>query len=1604
MSAYEELTDNARDIAIIGMAGRFPKANDLDTFWRNLREGKEAISFFSDDELLAAGVAPDVIAHPNYVKAGSILDDVEYFDAGFFGYNPREAEIIDPQQRLFLEHTWQALEHAGYAPGVYKGLIGIYAGVAWNTYLLSNLVSHPRLFETTGAFQVFITNDKDFMPTRVSYKFNLKGPSMIIQTSCSTSLVATHMACLSLLNYECDMALAGGVTVKTPQQAGYFHQEGGMASPDGHCRAFDAQAQGTIFGSGIGIVVLKRLADALDDGDTIHAVIKGSAINNDGSVKVSYTAPSVEGQAEVIAAAQAVANVTPDTISYIEAHGTGTALGDPIEVTALTRVFRAATERTQFCAIGSVKSNLGHLDAAAGVAGLLKTALALKHREIPPSLHFERPNPKIDFATSPFYVNTKLASWETRGGPRRAGVSSFGVGGTNAHVILEEAPPHAPSDPARLWQLLTLSAKTAGALDQATANLAAYLQQHPTANLADVAYTLQVGRQPFPYRRVIVCEQNDDAREALASSAPQHVFSGAPTTEQRPIAFMFSGQGAQYVGMGRALYEHEPGFRAVVDQCCLLLKPHLGLDLRDLLYPENREPRTENREPRTENQELRTENQELRTENREPRTENQELRTENQRTTDDGQRTTDDTRLEQTQYAQPALFVIEYALAQLWMGWGIQPQALIGHSLGEYVAACLAGVFTLEDALALVAARGRLMQSLPAGAMLSVDLPAETMAAQLKPGLSIAAINAPGQCVVSSDIQAITELERELSARGIAGRRLRTSHAFHSAMMDPILDSFTRHVEAARPQPPQIPFISNVSGAWITEAEVTDPHYWARHLRQPVRFADGVGALLTDPTRVLLEVGPGSTLSVLARQHPRLADPQLVLASMRHPQATRDDREVVLQTLGQLWLAGAPVDWAALHAGARRQRIPLPTYPFERQRYWIEPGQIDSAAPQQQTDEKRSNPAEWFYLPAWKPTLLPKAAVADADAQPRRRLIFADASGIGGEIAWRLADAQHAVTVVHADAPFRQISGGYALDPQQPDDYHSLIRELQANDQLPDQIIHCWSVSPQSDTPLDTATFDAAQQTGFFSLIFLAQALAELERDTDTQIVVVSSGAQRVAAEAIQPEKAGILSACSVIQQEHPQLLCRSVDITPPEPGAPATQRVIDQLVAEITTRTTDRIVAYRGGQRLTQRFEPVRLEAAPTGALRERGVYLVTGGLEGIGLIIATHLARIVHARLIITADVSFPAPEVWEHWLADHGEDDAHSRTIRRAQSLIAAGTEVQTLPIDLTDVDQLRVDLAEASAVWGGLHGVVHAAGVQGEQSFRAVQETGYDEAAWHFGPKVYATLALAQVLQEYRPDFCLLASSLASVLGGRGYAAYAASNQFLDAFARYRSAYDPFPWISVGWDAWQDEQADRLPTALHSGVAQFALSSAEAGDVFQRVVAARPAEQIIISTGDLAARIEQWTRQTSGARGPALRRNGVGATLHPRPKLQTPYVAPSTDLERSLASVWQKILGFETIGTLDNFFDLGGDSLIAMRLVKQLKDDLAIELPVVKLYQGLTIDALAQILRDDSGAAQQRAEQLQERKGKMNQRKQYQMMRRSGKGSRREETRG
>jgi acyl transferase domain-containing protein/thioesterase domain-containing protein len=1324
-------------IAIVGMAGRFPGARNVQEFWQNLRDGVESIRSLSDAELLAAGVTPEELASPDYVKRAAVLDEVAMFDASFFGLSPRDASIMDPQHRHFLECAWEALEDAGHPPHGFHGSVGIYAGSGMNTYLIHNLLANRRLLETAGLFQLKQTgNDKDVLATRVSYQFDLRGPSINVQTACSTSLVAVHLASESLRNYECDMALAGGVTIEVPHGRGYIYRDGEILSRDGHCRSFDAASSGTVFGNGLGIVVLRRLEDALEDGDNIRAVILGSAINNDGARKVGYLAPSVEGQAEVIAEAIDFAGINAADISYVETHGTATVVGDPIEVRGLAQAFHKTTGRSGYCGIGSVKTNIGHLDAAAGVAGLIKTALALEHAQLPASLHFENLNPHIELKGSPFYVNDKLLDWPANGLPRRAGVTSLGIGGTNAHVVLEEGLRPVADRKTGPYQLLVVSAKTESAAERAFANLATHLQSHPEVQLADAAYTCQVGRQHFAFRRALVVEDSRAAVESLVRADRKKFASGVVAKTSPPVAFLFSGQGSQHVNMGRELYAHEPVFRETLDLCAQHLVEPLGLDLCQALYPAEEEKESAA------------------------------------------------AKLDQTWLTQPALFAIEYALAKWWMSLGVAPAAMIGHSIGEYVAACLAGVFSLEDALATVAFRGRLMYDLPTGSMLAVPLPAAEL--PLSGGLSLAAINNPGHSVVSGPTAEIAALEESLQKQSVFCRRLHTSHAFHSPMMDPILDAFEQRLQGMSLHSPRIPYLSNVSGTWIRPEEATDPGYWARHLRHTVRFSDCLAELFRNPNQILIEVGPGTALTSLARQQGGVSSK--VFQSLPHPREAATDLRCALQTLGEIWAAGVEIDWTKLHASDSVQRVSLPTYPFEHRRFWIDADNVQLAA----ISSAASTPLPvdgkdpLYYRRIWTSAPVASAPLVETGCW----MVFNDSLGVGDHIAAKLKASKQEVILVAAGASYKQSSKGrYAVRPGVREDYDALIADVVKAGHTPRKILHLWSVvKGGTETPLE-----GALDRSFYSPLYLAQALA-FQDIADVDIALVSNRMQQVSEEPVRdPARAVLLGPARVIPIELPGITCRSIDV---DTEGERTQECAALLIAEMSSVHENVTVAFRGGGRFVETLEPLSLDAAPERRRLERGgVYLITGGLGGIGLVVAERLAREFKARLVLVTRSAMPPEAEWEAFLKDAQQTEAEKRKIQKLIEIRSLGGELLVVEGDVTNLDQMRDIVSLARRRFGKIDGVFHAAGVldDGPLMLKTAQGT-----ARVLDPKVRGTLVLDKALGAAPLSCFVLFSSISSIFPAAGQVDYAAANAFLDAFALSRKD----PVTVVNWGAWRD----------------------------------------------------------------------------------------------------------------------------------------------------------------------------------------------------------
>ena len=1333
------------DIAIVGMAAHLPGAPDVATYWANLAAGVESIRHLTEAELLAAGETVARLRKPNYVPAAAMLENFAHFDADFFGFSPKEAAIMDPQHRQFLEVAWEALEHAAHPPENFKGAIGVYAGCGMGSYFYFNLCSNPDLVADTGLFLLRHTgNDKDFLSTRVSHIFDLRGPSVNVQTACSTSLVAVHYAAQALLNGECDMALAGGVTIELPQSQGYLFTEGEILSPDGHCHAFDHRAQGTVFGSGAACVVLRRLKDAIADGDHIWAVIKGSAINNDGAAKAGYLAPSVGGQAACIAEAQAVAGITADSVTYVECHGTGTFLGDPIEVAALTQAFRETTDAVGSCRIGSVKTNIGHLDTAAGVASLIKTSLALHHRQMPPTLGYEAPNPAIDFETSPFRVNDRLTAWE--GSLLRAGVNSLGVGGTNAHVVLEQAPVRAASEESLFpFQPLVMSARSRTALDAASGRLADHLRS--TADpLADIAWTLKEGRRAFDKRRVIVASDATEAAEILASGDPRRVFTHDWLGDNPDVVFMFPGGGAQYAGMARDLYETEPVFADWMDQGLAILQPKLDYDIRALWLPAK------------------------------------------------GQKDAANAALKRPSVQLPLIMITEYALAQLFISWGVTPALLVGHSMGENTAACLAGVMSFADCIGLVHLRGTLFDTVPAGGMLSVPLAEADLRPYITGNLDLASVNAPGLCVVSGPDAALDALAKTLGKAEVETQRIAIDIAAHSRMLEPILADFERYLRSISLNAPAILIISNTTGIALTDQQATDPAYWVAHLRGTVMFETCMTTLKSAPARVYLEMGPGRALSSLAQANGVAAGQ--VIAALRHPEQKMTDDAWHVLTVARLWACGVPVDWEPIWAGARRNRVVLPTYPFQRKEYYIAPGKVtgsEAALPMRQDDM-----ATWGWRNHWQVRAADcDVDVADmADAPRETWLLFLDDAGLGAAVAGRLRGAGHTVTTVRTGDAFLRLKDGYALAPERGrEGYDDLIRDLMARGLAPARIGHFWGVTAGTDHRPGSSFLHRNIEQGFYALMFLAQAMAAENLPTPLHITAFTNGAAQVRSEGLaHPEKAMIAGPARVIPKELPGVTVATLDLDLPRGRRVDITGLVDPVLEELLATPANTVAALRGARRYAQGLRAVAL---PDGDidLPQGAVVLITGGFGGIGLTIAEDLIRRNGARIILIARRTLPDRATWARHLASHGADDPLSRRILALQRLEALGGQVLVQTADVCNAEEMRAAVAAGEATFGPVRAVLHAAGVVDDGPLLTKSPAAVEEV---FAPKLHGTQVLAGLFPDGRLDLMVLFSSTSTITGPAGQIDYVAANEYLNAYAKGHSGKTRV--IALNWGIW------------------------------------------------------------------------------------------------------------------------------------------------------------------------------------------------------------
>ena len=1477
------------EIAITGISCRVPGANNWREYWDNLVNGIESTHLMSPSELVAIGITEDIIRDERYVAVIPGLKEKELFDASFFDYTPLEAALMNPVHRFFHQCAWEALEDAGYDIERMKGPIGIYAGAGDD----SNWRLYSMLKNRDGGMDEFSLNcisNKDSLASLLSYKLNIKGPVISVNTTCSTSLVAINLACKSLLLGEADVALAGGITFRTERQLGNFHVEGFILSADGHCRAFDAAASGTVPTEGAGVVVLKRLNMAIEDGDQIYAIIKGGAINNDGNRKVGFTATSVEGQADCIRKAHKFARVTPGTITYVEAHGTGTRLGDPIELEALNIAFNQNKDHK--CAIGSVKTNIGHLDTAAGVAGLIKTALCLKYRQLPASLHFREANPEIDFSSGPFYVNTELKEWERRGDePLRAGVSSFGIGGTNAHAILEEAPEQEQRDEGRRWKLLIVSARTGESVSRYLESLRSFIGREGETNLADLCYTLQVGRKEFGYRQFMVFRDREELLGLLGAGGKKGEM--VRVGERRgSVVLMFPGQGSQYAMMSKGLYATEGIFREQMDKGFAVLESLSGERYKEVLFGM---PAVAGRADAAGSMSM-------------------------------GE------KINETQYAQVLLFLVEYSLAILLESIGIRAEYMIGHSIGEYVAACLSGVWSFEDALRVVVKRGEVMSRVGPGAMVSLPVSAAGAEAYLGEKLWLAAVNGPQQVVLSGEWDAIEALMERLDGEGMTYVRLHTTQAFHCGMQDPVLSAFREELERIPFGKMGVPFISNLTGEFIREQEACSVDYWVRHLREPVRFWQGLQTVLSrERELIFIEAGAGHSLTSLLKQQ-NGGEGVMAVNLVRSVREGGEDGQYLSEQLGRLWSRGVPVDWNGYYGKEQRRRISLPTYCFEQVKY---PAEVDPLNGWPDNDlagtaGRSSGINDFFYRVLWKQSVwLPGNGRNYRNSQV---LIFSDKQGLGDCLFEMLTNAGAHCIVVEAGTDCGWTANDhYQITPGQEEDYRRLFRDLAIAGIVPSHIIHTWNYGPPECAACSDMELSALyRETGYQSLLEIVRNYSDAFGSAPLNVWAIGSGWYKVLGdELIYPAKSIILAAIKTIPEEFSNISCRAIDITGLSPAS------VNALVLELKYITEANEIAIRGNKRFVKDFEKIDFEW-PVGntVFRKEATYLITGANGGLGSLFAGFLAERYRANLILL------------------GRNKIRQELI---DSLVAKGSRVIAVQADIADVGTTAEQLAGAERSLGSIRGIIHAAGLADHAGMILRRSRQADDQV--FAPKIAGSNTLKKLFGGRPLDFMVNCSSGAASMAPFGQIAYVASNIYLDSFAENASC--AFPVISIEWPPIRkigmavnsishlsaEEQAAYLKyginpseaihilsTALYLGIPVQVISRRDFGKVFRNSRKISKTEEVVVP--DRKAK--------------------------ERPSLTSRYIAPGTDTEKRLAELIGRLLGIDKIGIEDAFFELGGDSLKGTLLLKHIRKEFEVEMPLKELFENQTVRKMGHVI--------------------------------------------
>ncbi len=1471
-------------IAIIGMSARFPQLRNVLEFWKHLLAGDSLIADLDEDELRWAGIDRAMFNDPSYIRRGNSIENADHFDASFFGFSRREAEILDPQQRVFLECAWEALENSGYTGEGER--VGVFAGVGMNSYILQ-LIGNPELLASVGEYQMMLANDKDYLATRVAYKLNLRGPAVTVQTACSTSLAAVHLACRSLLNYECSMAVAGGVSIAFPQGVGYSYIPGMILSPDGYCRPFDLDARGTVPGRGAGIVVLKRLSEAISDGDSVVAVIRGSAWNNDGASKVGYTAPSIDGQVEVIEAALNAAAIDGERVGYVEAHGTATELGDAIEFSALAQVFTVANRKKPLV-LGAVKANMGHADAAAGIAGLIKAALAVRSGIVPPTPTFKLPNPALGIEKTSFVISSSPVDW-TSDSERWAGVSSFGIGGTNVHMVLSEAPLATSVEVQQEGPyIFPVSAKSTSALEKACGQLSQHLVTDTSLSASDVAKTLQLGRRAFEFKRAVVANDCDGAAHLLIKPAKRpHLGSRL----DRDVILMFPGQGQQFLGMAGGLYGQDSRFRKIVDDGCDFLKKYAGLDLHALLV-------------------------------------NGKIATESS------------TCLHDTQIAQPALLLVEVALAERLRSLGVEAAGLLGHSLGELAAACVAGVFSFEDGLRLAVERGRLMAQAAPGIMLAVMLPPEDAARHLDRSLWLAAENGPRMSVVSGSVDAVEALEEKLTLERVATIRLASKHAFHTPLMADAAKAFRGIVSTVTRCAPNIPWVSNVSGTWISSTEAQDPQYWANQILSPVRFTRCL-ATLAERRRLLIEVGPGEALIGIARQQ---LSTSVMIPVLGAENRRTNDTVAFHEAVATAWECGVPIQWEKLNPHSAARRVPLPTYPFERQRYWIErtPAVAEGAAPSTPSPSlspesdsrsvRRDEISSWFYSPCWQSTPPAGIALRQRSKVTQCWLVIDGGDPLSNTLIAALRHGGANVVCISIGEGFTLVDGNATINPSDPIDFKLLWEQINTSGLWPDGLLCVPGIE--------------GKRVSYYDFILqLLQAAGQRQRYL-RRFEFITTSLESVSGETVEDGEDGELPGLArAIWTDLDGAECRCIDFESVEGSL---EQSLQTVLEELSTTGPGLSIAYRRGRRWQKVWTPIALRQGAKSAFRDGGVYLITGGGGGIGHVVAKHLLRHYGARVVIAGRTVLPDRSEWESWIAAHGEDNGTALRIRRMQELEGAGGEVLFMAGDVADRDAMRAILERTRQKFGQIHGVIHAAGIPGGARILA---QSVDDAREIRKPKVQGSRVLAELLRGSDIDFLLFCSSISANFPLPSLSAYASANAYMNSFAEYCRGALKIPAVAIGFDAWREVGmlADIVvPEGMESfyeRTMQRAMTNSEGIEVIERVLGQWRGSHILTSTVELDTSIGTTV---SAVEAPGDVEAAAGA------------VVDSNELEVVLA-IWKDLLGIDSIEPTDNFFNLGGHSLMGTMMISRIRERLGVTLSLRGIFEAQTPAGIAELVR-------------------------------------------